>query len=381
MNKKLLVVAVAGALAAPSLAMAQVTISGRIGALYQNISLSGATVARVGGTSFGHISDNGSSLDFKFREDLGGGLAAYGQYNARPVIDGGTLVAGTGAPAQWIGLESTTWGNLRVGTLTGLHYVTGPDYTGSTGSAYNSVQIITGSNAIASGPVLTPGVMAMATRLRNAVAWDSLNYGGFKMTVAYSTSGAGADNDLGRIGRKGQTWNLIPQFIQKNWNIGYSYYDQKPDTGAAALAGFNNEKGNRLYGEFDFGNGFKMGGSWDSYKQTNVGTGVKVADRRAWTMQGMYVTGPHQVAGHFAKAGDDKVGGANTNAKSFGVAYQYSLSKRTNTFVSYQKLTNAAAAAYGSGGLQTPAYTGSTGFFTTAGEDLTNLMFGVNHSF
>ncbi len=375
MNKKLLVVAVAGALAVPSLAMAQVTISGRIGALYQNVSLSGATVARVGGTSFGHISDNGSGLDFKFREDLGGGLAAYGQYNARPNIDGGTLVTGTGTAAQWIGLESTNWGNLRIGTLTGLHYVTGPDYTGITGTAYNSVQSMTGGNSTAAN------TYAMATRLRNAIGWDSLNYGGFKMTVAYSTNGAGADNDLGRLGRKGQTWNLIPQFIQKDWNIGYSYYDQKPDTGGAALAGFNNEKGNRIYGEYDFGNGFKMGGSWDSYKLINAGTSVKISDRRAWSLQGMYVTGPHQIAGHFAKAQDDKVVGANTNAKSFGVAYQYSLSKRTNTFVSYQKITNAAAAAYGTGGLQTPAYVGSTGFGVIAGEDLTNLMLGVNHSF
>jgi len=375
MNKKLLVVAVAGALAVPGIALAQVTISGRIGALYQNISLSGATVARAGGTSFGHISDNGSSLDFRFREDLGGGLAAYGQYNARPTTDGGTLVTGTGAAAQWIGLESTSWGNLRFGTLTGLHYVTGPDFTGTTGTAYNSVQAMTGGNAV-------PGnTYAMATRLRNAVAWDSLNYGGFKMTVAYSTSGAGADVDLGRLGRKGQTWNLIPQFIQKDWNIGYSYYDQKPDTGAAALAGFNNEKGQRLFGDYNFGNGFRLGGSWDSYKQTNVGTGVKATDRRAWSLQGMYVTGPHQIAAHFAKAQDDKVLGANTNGKSMGVAYQYSLSKRTNTFVSYQKITNAAGAAYGTGGLQTPAYTAATGFAVVAGEDVTNLMFGVNHSF
>lgn len=382
MNKKLLVVAVAGALAAPGIALAQVTISGKIGYAVQQLSLSGATAgSRAGNTTVTHIYDNQSAIRFDVREDLGGGLAAYGRIETRPTINGGGLVNGTGAPPAWIGLESTSWGNLRGGTLSGLHYVTGPDYTGSTGTAYNSVQIITGSDA-------TGVAMRMATRLRNAIAWDSLNYGGFKMTVAYSSNGAAnQDADLGVIGRKGRTWNLIPQFVAKNWNIGYSYYDQKPDGGAAnpglagvALAG-TDEKGSRFFGEYDFGNGFKLGGSYDKFKTTAAATGVKLTERNAYSLQGMYVTGPHQIAAHLAKAGNDKVGGANTGAKSIGVAYQYSLSKRTNAFVSYQKLTNESAALYGAGGLQTPTFASNAGIGQLVGEDVSSLMFGMNHSF
>jgi len=388
MNKKLLVVAVAGALAVPGIALAQVTISGKIGYAVQQINLSGATVARNGNLSATHIYDNQTALRFDVREDLGGGLAAFGRIETRPTINGGGIVNGTGAPPAWIGLESTSWGSLRGGTLSGLHYVTGPDYTGVTGTAYNSVQIITGSDA-------TGTAMRMATRLRNAIAWDSLNYGGFKMTVAYSTNGAAnQDADLGVAGRKGRTWNLIPQFVANNWNIGYSYYDQKADAGAAVAGGLAfagpaatalgatiDEKGNRLFGEYDFGNGFKLGGTYDKFKTTLAATGVKVTDRNAYSLQGMYVTGPHQIAAHMAKAGNDKVGGANTGAKSFGIAYQYSLSKRTNAFVSYQKLTNQSVAAYGPGGMQTPAFASNAGVTMAAGEDLGSLMFGMNHSF
>jgi len=387
MNKKLLVVAVAGALAVPGIALAQVTISGKIGYAVQQFSLSGATAgSRSGNTAVTHMFDNSSEITFQMREDLGDGLAAYGRISTRPTINGGGIANGTGAPPAWIGLESTSWGNLRGGTLSGLHYVTGPDYTGITGTPYNSVQSMTGSDSLGLA-------MRMATRLRNAIAWDSLNYGGFKMTVAYSTNGAAnQDADLGVIGRKGRTWNLIPQFIQKDWNIGYSYYDQKPDGAAiaaampalagTALGAGPDEKGNRFFGEYDFGNGFKLGGTYDKYKTTNAATGVKLTERNAYSLQGMYVTGPHQIAAHLAKANTDKVLGANTGGKSMGVAYQYSLSKRTNAFVSYQKLTNQSAAQFGAGGLQTPAFmTNGAAILPAAGEDVSNLMMGMNHSF
>jgi len=384
MNKKLLVVAVAGALAVPGIALAQVTISGKVGYAVQQMTLSGATAgSRAGNTTVTHIYDNQSALRFDVREDLGGGLAAYGRIETRPTINGGGIGNGTGAPPAWIGLESTSWGNLRGGTLSGLHYVTGPDYTGITGTPYNSVQIITGSDS-------TGTAMRMATRLRNAIAWDSLSYGGFKMTVAYSSNGAAnQDADIGVIGRKGRTWNLIPQFVANNWNIGYSYYNQKPDGGAAnpglagtALAG-TDEKGDRFFGEYDFSNGLKLGSTYDKFKTLNAVTGIVLTQRNAWTLQGMYVTGPHQIAAHYAKAGNDKAGAgtANTGAKSLGVAYQYSLSKRTNAFVSYQKLTNQAAAIYGGGGLHTPPFASNAGIGMVAGEDLSQLMMGMNHSF
>ena len=389
MNKKLLVVAVAGALAVPGVAMAQVTISGKVGAMWQSIAFSGATAAtRAGGkTSIDHIIDNSSALTFQMREDLGGGMAAFGRIELRPTIDGQGGGSGTGASGStpmWVGLESTSWGNLRVGTLSGLHNVSGPDYGGVTGTPFNSTHVIMGGTATAGT------VHAMATRLRNAIAWDSLNYGGFKMTVAYSSSGAGVDNDLGTSIRKGRTWNFIPQFIQPNWNIGYSYYDQKPDAGTgtnsaattvAAAAAAIDEKGQRLFGEYDLRNGFKLGGAWDSYKRTAAVGGIKAQDRRAYSLQGMYVTGPHQVAVTYAKASNDKVLGTNTGANQIGVGYMYSMSKRTNAFATYQRVTNQSAAAYYAAGMPTPAYTGSAGMAALAGEDYRIIQVGMNHSF
>lgn len=399
MNKKLLVAAIAAALAvpvaAPSIALAQVTLSGKVGVMWQNARFSGSTLARTGNTSFNSINDNSSSITFSVREDLGGGLAAYGRMELRQTVDSGGAFGGGGSasPPQWFGLESKTWGNLRVGSLTGLHYVTGPDFPALRGTVFNSANGLLAGFATFAGPLVATSGAANTTgtpRLVNAIAWDSLNYGGFKMTLAYSTNPAGVDADLGAVARKGRSWDLIPQFIASNWNVGWSYRDAKPDNGAGALAAtLVDLKDHRIYGEYLFANGFSVGGAWGKLKRKNVGAVAPgdITERAAWNLQGGWASGPHSVGVAFSRAQKDKklagtggVIGADTGASAIQAAYQYSLSKRTNAFVSWLRLSNQAAANYGAGFWQTPPYT-TAGFATQPGDDVNNLMFGMNHSF
>ena len=76
MNKKLLVVAVAGALAAPGVALAQssVTISGIFKVSLENIRI-GSKVALTN-SSENRIADDSSRILFNVVEDLGGGMKA-----------------------------------------------------------------------------------------------------------------------------------------------------------------------------------------------------------------------------------------------------------------------------------------------------------------
>jgi predicted porin len=92
MNKKLLAVAVAGALAAPVVAFAQssVTISGNLKMSLQQYKLSNASAARAGqNTSQSLVHDDSSRIIFNMTEDLGGGLQAIGQVDIRVTKDGG----------------------------------------------------------------------------------------------------------------------------------------------------------------------------------------------------------------------------------------------------------------------------------------------------
>ena len=106
MNKKLMAVAVAGVFAAPA-AFAQVTVSGKLGIQLTNVSISNLNAARVAGanSSTMFVNDNASILRIGAREDLGGGLEAFGQYEIRPNLDGSNAGAA---------------GSLPVGSQTGV---------------------------------------------------------------------------------------------------------------------------------------------------------------------------------------------------------------------------------------------------------------------
>src|SRR6185369_10705978 len=189
MNKKLMAVAVAGALAAPGLAMAQstVTISGFIKADVGQINIGNANAVRAGlNTSTLAFEDGGPSrVRFTMREDLGGGLYGLGQLELRPTISGrstnGVVNMGFGSTAgnQWVGLESTSLGTIRLGAID-QYYLEGGGY------APGSVQVATG----------------FATRSRNVIHYDSPNFSGFTFQLGYSVgngaSGGSADLATGQ---------------------------------------------------------------------------------------------------------------------------------------------------------------------------------------
>ena len=72
MNRKLIAIAVAGAFAVPGVAMAQVTVSGKLGIQLSNMRISDALPARAGlNTSETFMNDNASIIRIAARESLG----------------------------------------------------------------------------------------------------------------------------------------------------------------------------------------------------------------------------------------------------------------------------------------------------------------------
>src|SRR5690348_13995185 len=94
MNKKLMALAVAGALGAPAAALAQeVQIYGRANVGLDTYSATGATAGS--GSDFKsrtRVFDQGSRLGFRGTEDLGGGLKAIWQIESGVNIDTGTNI-------------------------------------------------------------------------------------------------------------------------------------------------------------------------------------------------------------------------------------------------------------------------------------------------
>ena len=161
--------------------------------------------------------------------------------------------------------------------------------------------------------------------------------------------------------RKGDAWNINPQYTNGPFQIGYSYWRAKPDltTGAGVYttAGLD-QRGDSLYGYYQWG-GFKFGLGWNRSKlETSTaatvagfGAGTKVAERTAWSVPMSYVFGPHNIVGHYTKAGNitSDITGAvttSTGARMLALAYIYDLSKRTTLGLTYAKINNDANATY-----------------------------------
>ena len=403
MNKKLLAVAVAGALAAPGVALAQssVTISGLIKMSVQGFKMSNASALRAGAnTSQYLLHDDSSRIIFNVAEDLGGGLRAIAQIDWRIVPDSNTAASqGLFFPTDGvsgnnhIGFNSKQWGRVLFG-MQDVHYfgresdltvrndlqadsVSLLAYVGGAGMA-----IIPGSQG--SGGV---GAIAGATRTRNIVHYTTPNWGGFSGIIAYSFNPTLPESDINSTAatvttRKGYAWNVAPTFEGRNFTVGYSYWSQKSDNSVVAA----NQRGDRLFGSYRWG-GFRIGAAWDKSKVTNEGgvinavTGSStVARRDAWSIPIEYTWGPHWIGGHYTKANNDKATTVTDGAKMWAVGYNYSLSKRTSVGLTYAQISNDTGAIYtlftSNGGLG-----GGAGHTPFPGEDPRMWSMTIRHAF
>ena len=360
MNKKLLAVAVAGALVAPTaFAQSSVTISGFIKGGLENMKYNQSAKLNNGQTG---LADDSSRIIFNVVEDLGGGLQAIAQMDMRIKIDdqGATPAALTGAQNtgnlisgnSHVGLRSKDWGRIFMGRQD-LHYFN----TENSSSAKNSLRADSISIlAFTAGGAGGTQAIAGATRTQNVIHYTTPNWGGFTMIAAYSSNPGGFDGDINSGVRKGRAWNLNPNFAGSNWQVGYSYWSSKNDAGANTIAA-GDQRADRLYGSYAWG-GFKLGFAWDKSKIKGALNGLELANRNAWSIPLSYTWGNHTVWGHYDKARADKASVANagsvqagngnldSSAKMWAIGYAYDLSKRTSVGLTYAKITNAAGANY-----------------------------------
>jgi len=373
MNKKLLAVAVAGALAAPGVALAQssVTISGFIKMSVESLKIGSAAAARAGlNTSQGRLVDDSSRIQFNVVEDLGGGLRAIAQIDWRIAPDSGFESATSGGAFgnNHVGLQSKAWGRLFVGRQD-LHYGLRESYLTVKGDLKaDSISLISFIQGV---PI------ANATRTPNVVVYDTPTWGGLDVRIAYSFNpGAAAEADLASGARRGKAWNVSPVYTGSNFVIGYSYWNDKPDAPGAATT---DTKSHRLAGSYAWG-GFRVGAAWDKTKRDLSIGGARANDRTAWSIPASYAWGPHEIHGHYTKARDDKATAAQDGAKMWAVSYAYNLSKRTSVAATYAQIKNDAGATYNLFTSTSIAIgSGDAGVF--AGEDPRMWSITLRHAF
>jgi len=386
MNKKLLAVAVAGALAAPGVALAQassVTISGFFKVGWEALSYSNSPATRLN-TNQNRVVDNSSRIIFNSVEDLGNGLAAVGQLDVRfsPDQAGAQPTSNPiGSGNTFVGLKSNSWGMLTMGRWD-LHYGKAGDATADKAGALEATAISL-FDYMQAGPNVNVAI-ANTTRTQNVVKYDSPNWSGFNATLAWSGNPVGnTEADMinpapaGGSSRRGNGWNFNPSYSNGPFNVGWSYWRAKQD---APVAATNDQLANSIYGAYKFG-GFKVGLAWNRSKLENAITGSLAAERDAWSLPLSYTWGPNNIVGHYTVARDVKTAGgsiSDTGARMVAIAYVYDLSKRTSLAVTYAQINNDTNASYN---FFTSASLGSTDAIPVAGEDARLLQLSIKHAF
>jgi predicted porin len=383
MQKKLLAVAVAGALGAPAFALAQnatVNVYGKFYAEYAKVNQGTANVLPAGQAlvDVDLLQAPGSALGFRGEEKLGGNLSAWFQcessYDFR-----GQNVDGLCGRNSALGLKGG-FGNVFVGVwdtpFKRVQDAVGSNDTGVFGSAF----VLMGNSTTTTAGNTNQAVFKR--RQVNSINYDTPSFGGFQAMGSYTTLNSQTGVVNSTAGSKPRLWSLAAKYGNGPLNV-YAGYEKHNDITNNGVAAFD-DKGWELGANYTFGNKLKVGGLYSQQKwQTGVGLESKV---NVWHLGIDWMfSGPHGIRAAYSTAGDVKGNGGapggnvrpassvlnDTGVKLYQIRYVYAMSKRTEFNVGYVKINNETAARYQLGGLNNNA----------AGQDPSAFAINMTHSF
>lgn len=384
MKKKLMAVAVAGALAAPAMAFAQasnVQIYGRLNAGFDHYRSTGSAAAATDREGRYRVFDFGSRLGFRGTENLGGGLSAVfliesgfnadqgvagavvspGQAGATNTSTGtiGSRIAHIGMQGSWglltFGRSNVFWGNGR-NDQTGANYVSGdtaPTFAGTFGR----------------------GMSVGITRVSNLVQYTSPTFGGFNAVLSYSPNnqeaainGANADGKLWGVTVQGQYAQIIGGY---DWVKNTSNNPSVAVPVPSATAPSGSTTGNKFRIGWAYQPGAQVsflhittkldnGGALGAGAASPAGVGAGGVDatsssvkQRAWGLNWEHVFGNIQALAQYLNVrnatGCTPVAAgvvnpcANTNARHYMIGARYLFSKRTAGYVTTSQIKNDTA--------------------------------------
>lgn len=411
LNKNLLVLSALASASAACLAQSSVTIYGIIDAGVSQVSgLRGGSIKQLNSGIM-----DGSRVGFRVNEDLGGGWRAIGTLEHRLELDTGTVsnrppsgsqvpdrlaqAARLGLPAAFQPVVNAVSGNIGAGI--------GVNLAGGFWDRQAFVGLITPVGAVLAGRQYTPGYEVTATfdimqtssslaagqvaslpaafdiRLSNSIQYR-IQQGGFSAS-AMVAAGEGSTTT-------GRFTGAMAMYRGGAFAAGVAYNTRKNERDQKSLT-------NVVAGaSVEFGPS-KISAMVASIKDDNPtglsGIAAQVAPSvgaaNALVIQNAFINGLRQDAqlahiGYKLTLGastfyaaftqlDDKRA-ANADTRSFGVAYSYALSKRTDISAVVTRFDNSGLGQAAPGGA---GYLG--GVTSTAGTDSTSVAFGLRHRF
>ncbi len=338
MNKKMIALAVLGAVAAPA-AMAQsanpVTLYGRIYATVSSVSATGGTTTALPTRLV--VKDESSLIGFRGTEDLGGGLKAWFQLeSSAPPDAGGTAVSG--------GVTSGTFGSRN--SAVGLQGEWGSVFLGRWDSPFKQAELLvdpTGELTIADPEAIIGDKNNFTRRANNTVAYWSPNINGFQARVHYVAN-------EGKVPAVGTALPVNPYDISMNmiynptgtpFTVGYSWEKHHDQQGGTTVSGID-EKGQLLLAQGKFGP-FTLNLMGQRFNKTTK------ADLKVTYVNGMYDFGQNSIWLTYGRSNGGQLLTATTEApqgRMSALGYYYNFSKRTTFVAVYSNITNNSTANY-----------------------------------
>ena len=413
MQKKLLTAAVAGALAAPGAALAQVEVYGFISVAVQNYKYSEST-SGAPSISKWDVSSHGSNYGVRGRENLGGGLTAWFQIEQNAPMERSNNVAITpasrntavGLQGSWgnffIGQWTTPWADLEslwsIGSVGG--YSPSLSIIGrreTTGAAPNPNCVnghLSGGQAPGVGFTVVGGVTSVATaticdtvestggvghpfwrRISQSIFYYSPVFGGAQIKAAFQTNDNKSEAGIpGVVEADPQMWSVAVQWsgMGGRARIGAAYDAHKDFTTPGQT-----DKGYTVKGGYNFGI-VDVGLAYESMTYKIASGDV---DAEQYGIAIAIPVGQGAIRGSYSEAKDLEfpTGATDSGAKEYTIGYDYRFSKRTTVGFGYAKIENDPAAIFTWTG-SPPNQTG-TGLAPLAGSDPETIFVSVIHRF
>lgn len=315
MNKKLVALAVAAAFAAP-VAMAQITLYGKV---HADIRLTDD-----GDNKKWSINSNTSKLGFKGHTDLGDGMKAMFKYETTYAGLDGTATLGS-ARNSYIGLSGSK-GTLIVGRhdtpAKMAWYAAGNDHLGYSIIDFNKVDRATKAGFT-------------ERRVSNAVAYVAPAVSGFKMAIAVvpgEESGASdTEDENGLI----DSYSLGLMYKGHGIKAGLGYENIAHKNEPSSDPADHDIKMLQLGASYTFDN-MTVGAQYERTK--NHGNDENMT-KKVMGLAAKATFGKNALIMNYSKQDleNANVGGTDTESKHIGLAVQHVLSKRTNVYIAFNK--------------------------------------------
>lgn len=381
MQKKILVLAVAVAIAAPVAFAdtANVTVYGQIAPSFESVS-NGSSAAGVSGATTNQISSNATKVGLKGSGDLGDGLSVNWQIEQQIDIDNSTS-NGNGAAAKnsfatrntFAGLKGESWGTLILGRHDTPYKIAtrGLDVFGDT--------IADNRTLMGGGTATGSGGGAHDARPTDVFAYISPAINDFTITAAYV---AGAEQATLSTQTKGGAWSLAGMYKAGPINASLAY--QAFDYGSALTGQFAGTANNKFTAT-KLGGGYTMdalqlNAVYERTSYTNASGAVDTVGRTDWYFSGKYSLGSDAIKLAYAKASNSNNLGAGlaNGAKQISIGYDHSLNKSAYVYALYTKVSNDTGASYT---LSNAGSTAGAQALPGAGASPSALALGMKYSF